>query len=329
MSVPVTRTFDVSTALTLLPRIVDPKARDAIVQAQKSGQATVELELGWLPKDVADGAVEKAVAAKGFDGSSLFTSAAVGAGQISKGYATGAVNLVLGVANVLNKGVNVVAGRPLLRTDMHLEPTSSLEASAQNAITLASMVVPMAGAARAASVVKVEQAAVTTGRVLEQAPVRPVPVAPVAAAAPAPVARVAASAGKVDRATRRATVALERAEKAAAAAKAQKTRVRTADQPKIDRVKEHIFNGELDAARIESGGGQIIRHGRSFDHVLELSAAQRGLAFHIHELKNRLAHPGLQAAEREALSAELSEASRLLDKTEGFLARESIKPKPK
>lgn len=84
----------------------------------------------------------------------LLESAATWAGQTAKGYATGAVNGVLDMANVVNMGVNAgleAAGfETRLQTDMKLEPTSPAERAAQQAVEVAALATGVAGAVKSA-----------------------------------------------------------------------------------------------------------------------------------------------------------------------------------
>ena len=88
-------------------------------------------------------------------------------------------------------------------------------------------------------------------------------------------------------------------------------------------MKEHLTDRDLDAARRELNGEVVARKadGTPYDHVTEVREAQRGLADRIGRIKGRLGDPRLGMAEREALTRELSEASRLLDRSEGFVPR--------
>ena len=92
---------------------------------------------------------------------------------------------------------------------------------------------------------------------------------------------------------------------------------------KTDRLKNHVLNGELDAARREAAGEVVARRadGTPWDHVTELQDAQRGLLKRIDVLQRKLSDPRLSAAERAEAQRELGEASRLLDKSEEFLPR--------
>jgi len=92
---------------------------------------------------------------------------------------------------------------------------------------------------------------------------------------------------------------------------------------KTDRLKAHVLNGELDAARRESAGQVVARKadGTPWNHVQELRDAQRGLLNRIDSINRQLSRDGISDAQRSALQRELGEASRLLDKTEGYLPR--------
>lgn len=93
---------------------------------------------------------------------------------------------------------------------------------------------------------------------------------------------------------------------------------------KTDKLKNHILNGELDAARREAAGEVVARKadGTPWDHVTELEDAQNGLLNRINSINKQLSSTkGLSDTTRSGLLKELSEASKLLDKTEGFLPR--------
>lgn len=91
-----------------------------------------------------------------------------------------------------------------------------------------------------------------------------------------------------------------------------------------DRLKEHVLNGEMEAARKELSGEIVAMKGNGipYDHVDELSNAQQGLLERITYIKALLAHAPDSPA-RSALVKELGEASRLLDKSEEYLPRNS------
>jgi RHS repeat-associated protein len=95
------------------------------------------------------------------------------------------------------------------------------------------------------------------------------------------------------------------------------------NQCKTDRLKKHILNGEMDAARREAAGEVVARKadGTPWDHVTELRDAQRGLLNRIKAINKQLSNSNLDNATRSSLQDELGEASRLLDKTEGYLPR--------
>ncbi|HZM80862.1 MAG TPA: polymorphic toxin type 28 domain-containing protein [Candidatus Limnocylindrales bacterium] len=92
---------------------------------------------------------------------------------------------------------------------------------------------------------------------------------------------------------------------------------------KTDRLKEHLTERDLDAARRELNGEVVARkpNGQPFDHVDEVQNAQRGLLNRIRQLQRELGDTRLSDAERATRQAELSEASRLLDHSEGFVPR--------
>lgn len=92
---------------------------------------------------------------------------------------------------------------------------------------------------------------------------------------------------------------------------------------KTDRLKKHILNGELDAARREAAGEVVARKadGTPWDHVHELRDAQRGLLNRVDSLKKQLGNTNLTDVQRSKFQKELGEASKLLDKTEKYLPR--------
>jgi hypothetical protein len=92
---------------------------------------------------------------------------------------------------------------------------------------------------------------------------------------------------------------------------------------KTDRLKEHLTEKDLDAARRELNGEVVARKadGTPWDHVDEVQNAQRGLVNRINQLNRQLGDSRLSDADRAAAQSELSEASRLLDHSEGFVPR--------
>lgn len=91
-----------------------------------------------------------------------------------------------------------------------------------------------------------------------------------------------------------------------------------------DRIKEHLTDRDLDAARRELNGEVVATKpdGTPWDHVNEVKDAQNGLIKRIGQLNRRLSWPGLSAEERPLVEAELSEASRLLDHSEQYVPRQ-------
>jgi hypothetical protein len=92
---------------------------------------------------------------------------------------------------------------------------------------------------------------------------------------------------------------------------------------KTDRLKEHLTDRDLDAARRELKG-EVVKtkpNGVPWDHVDEVQNAQRGLLNRIGQLKRQLLDSRISDADRAALQSELSEASRLLDHSEQFVPR--------
>ncbi len=104
--------------------------------------------------------------------------------------------------------------------------------------------------------------------------------------------------------------------------KAEQRYARTRLPNPTDRLKEQFFERSgkhkrstcLAAARAELAG--VVT---GFDHVTKVRNAQQGLVNRIREIQRSLGDPDLPLAERTALQKELSEASRLLDYTAGFV----------
>lgn len=92
---------------------------------------------------------------------------------------------------------------------------------------------------------------------------------------------------------------------------------------KTDGYKEQVDDPSLDAARREANGEVVARDsaGVPYDHVQKVEQAQRGLVKRVRRLKQQLSDSRTAVADRPALEEELSEASRLLDRSEQFLAR--------
>ena len=92
---------------------------------------------------------------------------------------------------------------------------------------------------------------------------------------------------------------------------------------KTDRLKEHLTDRDLDAARRELDGEVVATKptGTPWDHVDEVRNAQRGLVNRIGQLKRQLGDTRISLADKSALQSELSEASRLLDYSEQFVPR--------
>jgi RHS repeat-associated protein len=90
------------------------------------------------------------------------------------------------------------------------------------------------------------------------------------------------------------------------------------------RYRGQLTEETLDAARREAAGEVVARKARGdpYDHVTKVRNAQRGLVKRIDDIKNRLGVPDLGSTERTALTKELGDASRLLDRSEQFLPRQ-------
>jgi len=92
---------------------------------------------------------------------------------------------------------------------------------------------------------------------------------------------------------------------------------------KTDRLKEHLTDRDLDAARRELDGEVVATKsgGTPWNHVQEVKEAQNGLLNRISQLKRQLGDTRTLAADRPVLESELAEASRLLDYSEQFVPR--------
>ncbi|GAA4661557.1 putative T7SS-secreted protein [Amycolatopsis dongchuanensis] len=102
-----------------------------------------------------------------------------------------------------------------------------------------------------------------------------------------------------------------------------KPRRESSTPTKTDRLKEHLTDKDLDAARRELNG-EIVKEkgsGVPYDHIKEVREAQDGLANRINRIKQLLSDSRLKPEERPDLESELSEASRLLDYTEQWVPR--------
>lgn len=98
------------------------------------------------------------------------------------------------------------------------------------------------------------------------------------------------------------------------------------DEPgptKTDRLKEHLSDRDLDAARRELDGEVVATKsdGTPWDHVDEVRNAQRGLVNRISQIKRQLGDSRIPDVDRSALNDELSQASKLLDHSEQFVPR--------
>ncbi|MCQ3951221.1 MAG: hypothetical protein DPW14_15550, partial [Planctomycetes bacterium] len=99
---------------------------------------------------------------------------------------------------------------------------------------------------------------------------------------------------------------------------------RTNGPTPTDRLKSQLFEREgkpesasaVRAAQSEFAGGPKVC---GKDHVTKVHQAQAGLKRRIIEIQRKAWHPGTPPWERQALLRELSEASKLLDKTEEFV----------
>jgi hypothetical protein len=102
-----------------------------------------------------------------------------------------------------------------------------------------------------------------------------------------------------------------------------KSRSEPSTPTKTDRLKEHLTDKDLDAARRELNGEVVKEKGSGvpYDHIKEVQEAQDGLSNRINRIKQLLSDSRLKPEERPDLESELSEASRLLDYTEQWVPR--------
>lgn len=102
-----------------------------------------------------------------------------------------------------------------------------------------------------------------------------------------------------------------------------KPRANPKQPTKTDRMKEHLTDRDLDAARRELNGEVVARKGNGtpWDHVNEVREAQNGLVNQINKLKRMLNDSRLSPEERPGVESELSEASKLLDYSEQWVPR--------
>ena len=99
---------------------------------------------------------------------------------------------------------------------------------------------------------------------------------------------------------------------------------------KADKFKKELFEREgkskidttLRAAHTELEGNQISlaqERGVSYDHITKVKNAQKGLANLIKQIKNVMSSPYTSTAQHHILQEELSQASKLLDYSRGFV----------
>lgn len=88
-----------------------------------------------------------------------------------------------------------------------------------------------------------------------------------------------------------------------------------------DRQKEHLTEKDLDAARRELNGEVVARKssGQPWDHVQEVRNAQQGLRNRIAQLQRMLGDTRLSPEAKQAAQSELSEASKLLEHSKGYV----------
>jgi RHS repeat-associated protein len=92
---------------------------------------------------------------------------------------------------------------------------------------------------------------------------------------------------------------------------------------KTDRLKQHVTPKDIRGAQRDIAGNPVpgSPDGDDWQHEKEVREAQRGLVKRVEAIKKRLNDTRLGPAERDELTAELGEASRLLDWTEKFVPR--------
>lgn len=90
---------------------------------------------------------------------------------------------------------------------------------------------------------------------------------------------------------------------------------------KTDRLKEHLTEKDLDAARRELKGEVVARKsdGTPWDHVNEVRDAQQGLRNQIIKLQRMVNDTRISPEARAEAQRELSEASKLYDHTKGYV----------
>ncbi|RRR99838.1 polymorphic toxin type 28 domain-containing protein [Glycomyces terrestris] len=92
---------------------------------------------------------------------------------------------------------------------------------------------------------------------------------------------------------------------------------------RIDNVKEHLQYKDLDAARRELNGEIVATKsdGTPWDHVHEVRDAQNALMNIINKAKRKLDDPRTSDEDKAAYQDLLSQASNMLDYSEGFVPR--------
>lgn len=96
-------------------------------------------------------------------------------------------------------------------------------------------------------------------------------------------------------------------------------------QDRLDNIKEHTTDRDLDAAQRELDGETVATKadGTPYDHVAEVKDAQNGLQNIIDSTKAQLGSPNLVPSEAGPYQDLLGQASNLLDKTRQFVPRGS------
>lgn len=100
----------------------------------------------------------------------------------------------------------------------------------------------------------------------------------------------------------------------------------------IDNIKnKELTDITLRGARFESRGGitMLKQSGIPFDHITKVQNAQKGLENQIKILQNSLKDQRLSQRARKSIEQKLSEASKLLDKSERYVPRNAPNPNVK
>ena len=93
------------------------------------------------------------------------------------------------------------------------------------------------------------------------------------------------------------------------------------DQGKLNALKGHILNGEIEAAQLEAQGETVAvkASGVPYDHIKELQDAANGLQNLIQGINKALGSGPVSEGASADLQSILGQASKLLDLVEGVL----------